>query len=80
MRHVPLAATVWALMPYLAAQILVLAFVLAVPGVVHLLDPPRGTAAEQAPTSATEIEKRLRDLGPAPGLMLPPFPNLPPVK
>ena len=56
-----LAATVRALLPYLAVQIVVLTLVLAAPNLVHLLDPPPGATASP-PLSAEAAEQRLRDM------------------
>lgn len=71
----PAGQAFWAIAPYLAGQLAVVALVLAMPALVHMLDPPgsreRGPPAGAAPASADEM---LRQLPPAPSIGgLPPF-------
>ena len=50
-------------MPFLAAQLVVLALVLAFPALVHLQDTPgANTRALSAPVSEGEVERRLQDM------------------
>jgi tripartite ATP-independent transporter DctM subunit len=74
-----LPATIKALAPYLAVQLLVLLSVLAMPRLTHLLDPP-AAASGAKPLSAEETEKRFREMMRPQGPDLPPFPNLPPMR
>jgi TRAP-type mannitol/chloroaromatic compound transport system permease large subunit len=79
-----LADTIAALAPFLAAQIIVLALVLAMPRLTHLLDPPVAPAAVSTPMSAEDVDKTFREMmrpqgAPAlPGL--PALPAPPPIK
>ena len=57
-----LGETVHALRPYLAAQVAVLALVLAVPRIVHVLAPPIAAAEGPAKLSPADAEKRFRDM------------------
>lgn len=71
----PAAAALRAIAPYLAGQAVVLMLVLAVPVLVHTLDPPgthlRGPAIGAAPVDADAV---LRQLPPAPSIgRLPPL-------
>jgi tripartite ATP-independent transporter DctM subunit len=73
-----LAASIAALVPFLAAQMCVLGLVLAAPKLTHLLDPPAPPAAAQL--SPADVEKRFREMMRPPGSALPSFPNPPPIK
>lgn len=75
-----LADVMRALLPFLAAQIAVLALVLAMPSVVHLLDPPKPPAIAAPTLSKEEIEARSRNIAvpPPPAFGLPGLPGLPP--
>lgn len=64
LHRAPSRAVFAALLPFLAAQAFVLALVLAVPRLVHLLDPPATEAA--APLSDGEISDRFKALAPPP--------------
>ncbi len=57
-----LGATVRALMPFLAMQILVLALVLAVPSLVHVLEPAVTAANTPVALSPAAAEQRLREM------------------
>jgi hypothetical protein len=64
-----------ALLPYLAAQILVLCLTLSFPRLVHLLEPANSQSRGQlTPLMQDDIEDRLRQMLPAP---IPP--GLPPL-
>ena len=74
---VKFSATIWALVPYLLLQMLVLGLVLAVPKIVHILEPSVTTANAPIAVSPEAAEKRLREMmggQPIPGaLTLPPI-------
>jgi TRAP-type mannitol/chloroaromatic compound transport system permease large subunit len=59
---VPLRDVVRALAPFLVAQLAVLALVLTMPALVHLLDPPAALAADSAPLSDEEVNRRMNEL------------------
>src|SRR5262245_35669860 len=64
-----------ALLPYLAAQILVLLLTLGFPRLVHLLEPANTQMrGQQTPLDAEDVESRLRQMLPAPNP-----PGLPPI-
>ncbi len=71
-----LGATIAALAPFLAAQVLVLALVLANPALTHLLDKPVASVAPQL--SAEETEKRFLEMMKPQGSGLPPMQVTPP--
>ena len=74
-----LAATIRALAPYLMLQMLVLALVLAVPRLVHVLDPVSVGSGVHVALSPADAEKRLREMmggQSLPGISA--FPPLPP--
>jgi TRAP-type mannitol/chloroaromatic compound transport system permease large subunit len=60
--HTPLRHTLWALLPYLAAQSAVMVAVFAVPPLVHALDGPAPTTAEAEAPSAQDVEQLMRDM------------------
>jgi tripartite ATP-independent transporter DctM subunit len=72
---VPPATFARALLPYLAAQILVLLLALGYPRLVHLLEPPNAQSRGQlTPLTTEDVEDRLRQMLPAPNP-----PGLPPM-
>jgi tripartite ATP-independent transporter DctM subunit len=73
--RVPPVAFAKALAPFLAAQIVVLLLTLCFPRLVHLLEPANTQSRSQAtPLSNDDVERRLREMLPAPTV-----PNLPPL-
>ena len=72
-----LKATVRSLAPYLLLQLLVLALVLAVPRLVHVLDPGASSSAAPVALSPEAAEKRLREM--MGGQSLPGLPAVPPL-
>lgn len=59
----PIHTIAWAVAPFLLAQLVVLALVLAFPALVHLRDTPgANTRTLAAPVSEKEIERRLQEM------------------